>query len=72
LGKKEGEMGEHVKRLYRSRDERVIWGICGGLGKYFGVDPVLVRVIWVVTVVFAGWSILAYLILRLVVPLEPR
>jgi len=65
-------MGEHVKRLYRSRDERVIWGICGGLGKYFGVDPVLVRVIWVVTVVFAGWSILAYLILRLVVPLEPR
>jgi len=65
-------MGEHAKRLYRSRDERVIWGICGGLGKYFGVDPVLIRVIWVVTVIFAGWSILAYLILRLVVPLEPR
>ena len=65
-------MGEHVKRLYRSRDDRVIWGICGGIGKYFGVDPVLIRVIWVVTVIFAGWSILAYLILRLVVPLEPR
>jgi len=65
-------MGEQVKRLHRSRDERVIWGICGGLGKYFGVDPVLIRVIWVVTVIFAGWSILAYLILRLVVPLEPR
>ncbi len=65
-------MSQHVKRLYRSRDERVIWGICGGLGKYFGVDPVLIRVIWVVTVFIAGWSILAYLILRLVVPLEPR
>lgn len=64
-------MSEHVRRFYRSRDERVIWGICGGLGKYFGVDPVLIRVIWVVTVIFAGWSILAYLILRLVVPLEP-
>ena len=65
-------MGDQIKRLYRSRDERVIWGICGGIGKYFGVDPVLVRVIWVVTVIFAGWSILAYLILRFVVPLEPR
>ncbi len=65
-------MGEHVRRLYRSRDERVIWGICGGLGKYFEVDPVLIRVIWVVTVFFFGWSILAYLILRFVVPLEPR
>jgi phage shock protein C len=65
-------MGEHVKRLYRSRDERVIWGICGGLGKYLKVDPVVVRVIWVVTVIFAGWSILAYIILRFVVPLEPR
>jgi len=65
-------MDEHVKRLYGSRDERVIWGICGGLGKYFRVDPVLVRVIWVVSIIFAGWSILAYLILRFVVPLEPR
>ena len=65
-------MGEHVKRLYRSRDERVIWGICGGMAKYFHVDPVLVRVIWVVSLIFAGCSILAYLMLRFVVPLEPR
>ena len=65
-------MGEHVKRLYRSRDERIIWGICGGMGKYFNIDPVLVRVIWVLSIIFGGWGILAYLILRFVIPLEPR
>jgi phage shock protein PspC (stress-responsive transcriptional regulator) len=72
LGKKDWAMDEHIKRLCRSRDERIIWGICGGLGKYFEVDPVLIRVIRVVSIIFAGWSILAYLILRFVVPLEPR
>lgn len=60
-----------MKRLYRSRDERMIWGICGGLGKYFGVDPTIVRVVWVLTLIFGGWGILAYIILRFVVPLEP-
>jgi phage shock protein PspC (stress-responsive transcriptional regulator) len=61
-----------TKRLYRSRDERVIWGICGGLGKYFDIDPVLVRVIAVLTLCFGGWGILAYIILRFVIPLEPE
>ena len=64
-------MGEHVKRLYRSRDERIIWGICGGMAKYFNTDPVLVRVLWVLSIFLFGWGILAYLILRFVVPLEP-
>lgn len=61
-----------MKKLYRSTDERMIWGICGGMGKYFDVDPTIVRVIWVVTLVFGGWSILAYIILRFVIPLEPQ
>jgi phage shock protein C len=61
-----------VKRLYRSRTERVIWGICGGLGNYFNVDPVLIRVIAVLTILFGGWGIIAYIILRFVVPLEPE
>lgn len=59
------------KRLYRSKDERMIWGICGGMGEYFDVDPTIVRVIAVVSVIFGGWSIFAYIILRFVVPLEP-
>ena len=60
------------KKLYRSEDERMIWGICGGLAKYFNVDPTIVRVVAVLTIIFGGWSILAYIILRFVVPLEPQ
>ena len=60
------------KKLYRSRDERMIWGICGGLGRYFEIDPTIMRVIAVVTLIFGGWSILAYIILYFVIPLEPE
>jgi len=60
-----------MKRLYRSRDERMIWGICGGLGQYFDIDPTIVRVVWVLTLFLGGWGILAYIILRFVIPLEP-
>jgi phage shock protein C len=59
------------KRLYRSKDERMIWGICGGMAQCFDIDPTIVRVIAVVSVIFGGWSIFAYIILRFVVPLEP-
>lgn len=60
-----------TKKLYRSRDERMIWGVCGGLAKYFDVDPTLVRVLWVLLLFLGGWGILAYIILAIVVPLEP-
>ena len=61
------------KRLYRSRTERKIAGICGGLGEYFGVDPVFVRLLWIVVTCLSGVvpGILAYLIGWLVVPEEP-
>ncbi len=59
------------KRLYRSKDQRMIWGICGGIGQYFDVDPTIVRVIWVVSLFFGGFGLLAYVILRFVIPLEP-
>lgn len=59
------------KKLYRSKDDRMIWGVCGGLGKYFGVDPTLVRLIAVLTLFFGGAGIIIYIILAIVVPLEP-
>jgi phage shock protein C len=59
------------KRLYRSRDQRMSWGICGGMAQCFDIDPTIIRVIAVVSVIFGGWSIFAYIILRFVVPLEP-
>ena len=58
------------KRLYRSKSDRMIWGVCGGLAKYFDVDPTLIRIIAVLTVFISGAGILAYIILAIVIPSE--
>ena len=58
------------KRLYRSRTNKVIGGVCGGLGDYFGIDPVLFRLAFVLLVIMFGTGILAYLILWLIMPEE--
>ena len=58
------------KRLYRSRSDRMVWGVCGGLAKYFGIDPTIVRVTFVLLIFANGLGILAYVILAIVVPLE--
>jgi phage shock protein C len=60
------------KRIYRSRDERIIWGVCGGIAKYFDVDPTLIRIIAILTLFFACTGILIYIILTIIIPLEPR
>jgi len=58
------------KRLYRSQSDRMIWGVCGGLAKYFDIDPTIVRVIAVLTIFLGSFGIWAYIILAIVVPLE--
>ena len=59
-----------TKRLYRSRKERMICGVCGGVAEYFGIDPTLVRLGFVL---FAGGSgFLAYLIAAIIIPDDPR
>jgi phage shock protein C len=58
------------KRLYRSRTERMIWGVCGGLAKYFNTDPTIIRVIAVILIFANGLGILAYIIMAIVVPAE--
>lgn len=60
-----------TKKLYRSRTDRKIAGVCGGLGEYFGIDPTLVRLLFVLGLIFMGGAILAYLILAIVIPEEP-
>lgn len=60
------------KRLYRSRNDRMLAGVCGGIGKYFGTDSTLIRVIAVVLLIlFNVATFIAYIILIVVVPLEP-
>lgn len=59
-------------RLYRSRDERVLTGVAGGLADYLDVDPSLVRLVWVILAVFSGGAFLiVYIVMALVVPQEP-
>jgi phage shock protein C len=66
-------MSAETKRLYRSRDERMVAGVCGGIGEYFGVDPTVIRLLFALSVFFGfGAGLLVYLILMLVVPEEPQ
>ena len=65
-------MSEATKKLYRSRTERWFAGVCGGLGNYFGVDPTLVRVIFVILSLTFGSGLLIYLVLWLIIPNEPE
>lgn len=58
------------KHLYRSRTDRMIGGVCGGLADYFGVDPTLVRIAAVLLAVANGVGVIAYIILLVVVPEE--
>ena len=62
-----------VKRLYRSSENRVFAGICGGLGEYFDVDPTVVRVVYVLlSLLTAFMGVLLYIILLFVIPNRPR
>ena len=64
-------MDYNTKKLYRSRVDRKIGGVCGGLGEYFGIDPTLVRLLFVLGLLFVGGTLLAYLILLIVIPEAP-
>lgn len=60
-----------IKRLYRSRTNRIIFGVCGGLGEYFGIDPIIFRLIFVVLTFGGGAGILLYIVMAFLVPKEP-
>ena len=55
------------KRLLRSRSNRWIAGVCGGVAEYFGIDPIIVRIL---AVIIPGFGWLAYLVLALIIPWE--
>jgi len=60
-----------VNRLYKSRKNKVIAGVCGGIGEYFDVDPVLVRLIAVVFFFTGGAALIAYLLGMIIMPKQP-
>lgn len=59
------------KRLYRSTTDKQIAGVCGGLGKYLGIDPTIIRLAFIALLVMGGQGLLLYFILAIVIPEEP-
>lgn len=62
---------EETRRLYRSRTDRRISGICGGLAEYFKIDPTLVRLLFVLGLLLVGGTFWAYIVMMIVIPEEP-
>lgn len=66
------EMAKEPKRLFRSKTNKVISGILGGLGDYLNMDPVILRLIWLLVVVFTGFfpGLIVYIIASIIVPVK--
>jgi phage shock protein PspC (stress-responsive transcriptional regulator) len=60
-----------MERLYRSRTDRKIGGVCGGLATYFNIDPVIIRLLFMLFVFLGGSGVIVYVIAWFVIPLEP-
>jgi phage shock protein PspC (stress-responsive transcriptional regulator) len=60
-----------MKKLYRSRKERMLGGVCGGIAEYFAIDPVIVRIVAVAFFFAGGSAVLAYIIGLIIIPNEP-
>lgn len=57
------------KRIFRSRKNKMIAGVCGGIGEYLGIDPTVIRLLWVLSIFFSfGTAILAYIIAWVIIP----
>ena len=67
----EGEIKMATKRLYRKTNEQMLAGVCAGLADYLGVDLAIVRLIFVLLFFFGGNGILIYVILWILMPLQP-
>ena len=59
------------RRLYRSEDERMLFGVCGGLGAYFDLDPTLVRLVFVLLTFATGIGLIVYLAMAIITPRDP-
>lgn len=59
------------KRLYKSRNDKMLGGVCGGIAEYFDIDPTLVRLGWVLFCALGGSGILAYIVAAIVIPEQP-
>ena len=59
------------KRLYKSSTNRVLCGVCGGIGEFLNIDPTIVRLLCVLLIFCAGGGLLAYIIAAIIIPAKP-
>ena len=59
------------RKLYRSSTNKMLAGVCGGIGEYANIDPTVIRVIWAVVACCGGVGLLAYIICALIMPENP-
>lgn len=59
------------KRLYKSNEHKMLDGVCGGIAEYFGIDPTLVRLGWVLFCALGGSGVIAYIIAAIIIPYRP-
>ena len=66
-------MGDgQMNKLYRSKSNKMIAGVCGGIGEYFKIDPTLVRLLWLlISLISAGGGVVAYILAWIIGPQEP-
>lgn len=61
-----------MKKLYRSQKNKILAGVCSGLGEYFEIDPVIIRLLWIVLTFLGGFGVVLYILAIFIIPLEPN
>ena len=60
------------KKLYKSNQNKMICGVCGGIGEYFGIDTTIIRLAWAIFCLMGGTGILAYILAAVIIPSNPE
>lgn len=63
--------GDQMDKLYRSKKNKIVAGVCGGIAEYFNVDPTLIRLLWLLISIMGGSGVIAYIIAWIIIPEEP-
>ena len=58
----------NYRKLFKSSTNRMLCGVCGGIGEYFNIDPTVIRILWIVFSILGGSGILAYIIAAIIIP----
>lgn len=56
------------KKLYKSNTNKMICGVCGGLGEFFGIDPTIIRLVWAIAGLMGGAGVVAYVLAAVIIP----